>query len=154
MAKKTKVESKKPDAFVTAYQNCVAWIKSNTRTSIIIGVVIVCLGLAVWGLSAYQANKNQEAQYALSQGIKNFDEYTVTGKGDGLSKAEEDFKGLTKKGPARIRDVAELYLARIAIMKGKPDEARALYAEVLKHPSNDVVKKLSENGLGDLQKKP
>ncbi len=153
IAKKIKVETSKPDAVNTAFQYCVTWIRNNARTSITIGIVIVCLGLAGWGLAAFQASKDEKAQYALSQGIRNFEEYSMTGKGDGLSKAEENFTHLTKVGSSGIKDVAKLYLARIAIMKGKTDEAKTLYAEVAKNPSNDVVKKLSENALRNIQGK-
>jgi predicted negative regulator of RcsB-dependent stress response len=153
MTKKTKVQTKKPDVLLSAFQYCLTWVKNNGRTSIIIGVVIICLALAGWGLAAYQASKDEKAQYMLSQGIKNFEEYVVTMKGDGLSKAEKTFSSLTKEGPPGVRDVARLYLARIAMMKGDKEDAKALYAEIVKKPSNDVVKKLSEGALMDMQKK-
>jgi hypothetical protein len=151
MAKKTRVETKKPDALLSGFQYCITWVRRNARTSILIGVVIVCLGLAGWGLAAYQAIKDEKAQYTLSQGITSFEEYAATMKGDGLSKAEKSFKSLAKGSPAGIRDVAKLYLARIATMKGNKEEARALYAEVAKKPSSDVVRKLSESALKDMQ---
>ena len=153
MAKKTSVELKKPDVMLLAYQNFINWVKKNRQASIVIGIVIVCLGLAVWGLFAFQAGKNQRAQYTLSQGMKSFEEYVNTGKGDGLSKAEESFTHLATTGPSGMRDVAKLYLARIALLRGKKDQALALYAEIRKKPSNDVIKMLSDNALGDLQKK-
>jgi hypothetical protein len=152
MAKKIKVETKKPDLLYSSLQYCLDWIRNNAQTSILIGVVILCLVGAGFGLAAYQSSKNEKAQYGLSQAIRNYEE-GVNGKGDGLAKAEEDFKGLTKSAPAGIKDVAKLYLARIALTKGKTDEAKALYSEVSRKPSNDVVKRLSDNALKDLQKK-
>jgi len=38
-------------------------------------------------------------------------------------------------------------------MKGKNDEAKAFYHEIIKNPSNDVVKKLSETALQEMEKK-
>lgn len=152
MAKKT-VEAKKPDVMLTAFHFCVTWLTDNVRTAVIGGIVIVCLVLAGWGLAAHQERKAERANYTLYQGIKSFDEYVLTGKGDGLSKAEESFRRLLKNSPSGVKDVAKLYVARIAMMKGKPDEAKALYAEVARNPANDVVKKLSENALGAMQKK-
>ena len=105
------------------------------------------------GSCAYQARKDEKAQYTLSQGIRSFEEYSATMKGDALSKAEASFKSLVKESPPGIKDVARLYLARIATMKGNKEEVRALYAEVAKKPSNDVVGKLSENALKDMQQK-
>jgi len=145
------MKTKKPDALLSAFQYCITWVRNNARTSIFIGVVIVCLGLAGWGLAAHQMSKDEKAQYTLSQGIRNFEEYAITMKGDGLSKAEKSFKSLAKESPAGIKDVAKLYLARIATMKGNKEDAKALYAEVAKKPYNDVVKKLSESALKDMQ---
>jgi hypothetical protein len=153
MAKKTNLEFKKPDVVLLTYQNFINWVRNNKQASIAIGVIIVCVGLAIWGLSAFQASKNQRAQYALSQGMRSFEEYASTGKGDGLSKAEESFTHLSQTGPSPMRDVAKLYLARIALMKGKKDQALALYGEISKKPSTNVVKMLSDNALGSLQKK-
>jgi predicted negative regulator of RcsB-dependent stress response len=151
MAKRT-AETKKPDAVFTAFHFCVTWLTSNVRTAVIGGVVIICLILAGWGLAAHQARKAERANYTLYQGIKSFDEYVLTGKEDGLPKAEENFRRLIKSSPSGVKDVAKLYVARIATMKGKPDEAKALYTEVAKKPSNDIVKKLAENALGTQKK--
>jgi predicted negative regulator of RcsB-dependent stress response len=152
MAKKTP-ETKKPDMMLTAFHFCVDWLTNNMRTAVIGGVVIVCLVLAGWGLAVHQARKAERANYTLFQGMRSFEEYSLSGKGDGLSKAEASFRSLLKSSPAGVKDVAKLYLARIAVMKGKPEEAKTLYAEVAKKPANDVVKKLSESSLQALPKK-
>lgn len=152
MAKKYP-ETKKPDIMLTAFHSCVNWLTNNVRTAVTYGVVIVCLILAGWGLALYQARKAEKANYTLFQGMKSFREYSMSGKGDGLSKAEASFRSLLKSSPAGVKDVAKLYLARIAVMKGKPEEAKTLYAEVAKKPANDVVKKLSESSLQTMQKK-
>lgn len=153
MAKKTLVETKKQDVLFSGLQQLAFWVRDNARTAIIAGVVIVCLVLGGWGLALYQANRSEKAQYALFQAVRSFEEYSYTGKGDGLTKAEDSFKKLVKDSPGGVKDLSRLYLARIATMKGKNDEARALYAEVSKNPANDVVKTLSDEAAKGLPKK-
>ena len=107
----------------------------------------VLVVLAVWGYAAYRTGEDEKAQYALLQGMNSFRDYTVNPKSDGLSKAEASFKKVTGESSGGLRDIAKLYLAKIAAIKGMKEQARSLYAEIDKKPSNDVVKKLSEIGL-------
>jgi hypothetical protein len=150
--RKIKEEIKKPDILLSAFQHFLDWIKANTRTCIVGGIVIIVIGLSTWGYVAYRASEEEKAQYALFQGIRGFQEYSVTNKADALSGAESSFKRVAKEGSRGIRNIAKLYLARIAALKGNKQEAKALYGEVARRSSNDVTKKLSETALQDLEK--
>jgi hypothetical protein len=150
---KIKEEIKKPDPLLSIFQYATDWVRANTRTCIIAAIAVVVVGLAAWGYGAYKASENEKAQYTLSQGIRSFQEYALTGKGDALSSAETSFKGVAKEGPGDARSIARLYLARIAAMKGNKEEARKLYSEIAKKSSNDTVRKLSESALQGLEKK-
>lgn len=137
----------------TSLQRTTAWVKGHTRTCIIAAAVALVMIVSGWGYAAYRAGKDEKAQYRLSEGIRSFQEYTANPGGDGLSKAEASFKSVAAEGSGGLRDVARLYLARIAAARGAKDEARSLYSQLLKNPSNDVVKKLAETGLREMEKK-
>ncbi|OPY67537.1 MAG: hypothetical protein A4E57_02267 [Syntrophorhabdaceae bacterium PtaU1.Bin034] len=151
--KKIKEEIKKPDVLLTAFDRVTFWLKANMRTCIIIATIVVLAGLAGWGYAVYRANKDDKVQYLLSEGIRSFQEYSMAGKTESLAKAETTLKDVVRDGSSGIRDVAKLYLARIAVIKGAKEEARGLYNQILKNPSNDVVKRLSETGLQEIEKK-
>ena len=109
--------------------------------------------LAVWGYAAYRTGENEKAQYALFEGMNSFRAYTVDPKSDGLSKAEGSFEKVAGESSGGLRDIARLYLAKIAAIKGMKEQAGRLYAEINKKPANDVIKKLSEIGLQESGKK-
>jgi len=134
-------------------QRTTAWIKEHTRTCIIAAAVVLLMIVSGWGYAAYRAGKDEKAQYRLSEGIRSFQEYTVNQGGDSLSRAEASFKSVAAESSGGIGDVARLYLARIAAARGAKDEARRLYRQLVKNPSNDVVKKLAEIGMRELEKK-
>jgi len=148
-----KQEIRKPDIFQTTFQGVLEWTKGHRTTCIGGAVALVLVVLAVWGYAGYRTGENQKAQYALAQGMNFFRDYTVNPKGDGLSKAEGSFKQVAGESSGGLRDIARLYLAKIAAIKGMKEQARSLYAEINKKPANDVVKKLSEIGLQESGKK-
>ena len=131
----------------SAFQHAAEWMRGHRTTCIAAAVAVVLVVLAVWGYAAYRTGEDEKAQYALFQGMNSFRDYTVNPKGDGLSKAEASFKKVAEENSGGLRDVAKLYLAKIAAIKGSKEQARSLYAEIDKKPSNDVVKKLAETGL-------
>ena len=151
--KKMKQEIRKPDIFQTTFRRALEWMKGH-RTACIGGAVAALLVLlAAWGYAAYRTGENEKAQYALFQGLNSFRDYAANPKGDGLSKAEGSFKKVAGESSGGLRDIARLYLARIAAIKGMKEQAWSLYAEINKKPANDVIKKLSEIGLQQSGKK-
>ncbi len=145
--KKMKQEIRKPDIFQTTFQRSLEWTKGHRAVCIGGAVAIVLVVLAVWGYAAFRTGQDEKAQYTLLQGMNSFRDYTANPKSDSLAKAEASFKKVADKNSGGLRDIARLYLARIAAMKGRKEPAKALYAEINKKPSNDVTKKLSEIGL-------
>jgi predicted negative regulator of RcsB-dependent stress response len=150
--RKIKEELKKTDFLLATFEKWKAWARENTRTCIIGGAVIVLVCLSGWAFLAYRSNKNQQAQYLLSVGIASFQEYSLANKADALPKAEADFRKVARESSDGLRDAAELYLAQIAAIKGKKDEARTLYNRIVRNASNSVTKQLAERGLQNLEK--
>ena len=151
--KKMKQEIRKPDLLQTTFQGTLEWTKGHRAVCIGGAVAVLVLMLAVWGYASYRAGENEKAQYALLQGLNSFREYAVNPKSDGLSKAEGSFKTVAAESSGGLRDIARLYLAKIAAIKGMKEQALNLYTEINKKPANDVIKKLSEIGLQESGKK-
>jgi hypothetical protein len=148
--KTKKEEEKKTDAFQSAFRRTADWAKRH-RTACIAGVVAaVVVAIALSGYAAYRTGRDERAQYALTRGINSLQEYSADPKGDGLSKAEGSFRDVAQESSGGLRDVARLYLAKIAAMKGMKEPARRLYTEIDNKPSNDVVRSLAEIGLREL----
>ena len=153
MAKKIKAEVKSDNIVFVGFQYCVAWVKANRGLAIVGAAVVICLVLAGWGYAAFESSKDERAQYDLSQGIRSFEQYTFTKNDEALGKAEAEFAHVAKIGSGSVRDVAKLYLARIALARGDKEKARSLYGEIARKSSSDVVRELAQNALQDLQKK-
>jgi hypothetical protein len=145
--RKIREELKKEDFFLSAFEKWKRWIRENLRACIIGAAVVVLLGLSGWAYAAYQASKDERSQYVLATGIASFQEYAMANKTDALPKAEASFREVAKNGSDGLRDAAQLYLARIAVIKGNREEAKSLYSRIARKPANDVVKKLAETGL-------
>ena len=153
MAKRTKEEVKSDNIVFVGFQYFVTWVKANRGLAITAAAIIVCIVLAGWGFAAFESNKDERAQYALSQGIRSFQQYTLSRNEEALGNAETEFGRVAKIGSGSVRDVARLYLARIALAKGNKEQAKSLYGEIEKKSSSDVVRKLAQDALQDLQKK-
>ncbi len=151
--KKVKEEIRKPDIVMVAFERASNWIKANTRTCIIVCAVAILIGLSGWGYGMYQSSKDEKAQYRLAEGISNFQQYTMAKQDDALRKSEDAFKGVLKESNRGPGEIARLYLGKIAVLKGRNEEAKAFYGEVTRNASNDVVKKLAETALQELDKK-
>ncbi len=153
MAKRIKEELKSDNIVFVGFQYCVAWVKANRGLAIAAAAIVICIVLAGWGFAAFESSKDERAQYALSEGIRSFQQYTLTRNEEALGKAETEFGRVAKIGSGSVRDVARLYLARIALAKGNKEGAKSLYDEIARKSSSDVVRKLAQNALQDLQKK-
>jgi hypothetical protein len=106
---------------------------------------------AGWGYAAYRASQDEKAQYTLGQGMAEYERALADPKAHDFSKAEASFTKVRETGSAGLRDIAKLYLARIALQKGMPREAAKIYAEVVKKPANEGVRRLSLLGLKALE---
>jgi hypothetical protein len=152
--RKIREELKKEDFFLSTFERWKIWIRENKRTCIVGAAVVILLGLSGWAFASYQTSRNEKAQYLLATGITSFQEYTMANKPEALPKAEAAFREVAKSSSGGLKDAAQLYLARIAAGKGNQAEAKALYSSILRKASSDIVKKLAETGLQNVDKKP
>ncbi len=150
--RKIREDLKKQDLLLSTFEKWKIWVKENTRTSIIIVAVVLLVGLSGWAFASYRINRNERNQRLLSAGIASFQEYTISGKAEALPKAEADFKRVAQNSSDGLRDAAELYLARIAAIKGNGEEAKKIYNRIARKPSNDITKKLAQTGLQNVEK--
>jgi hypothetical protein len=147
-----KEELKKEDLFFSTFDQCRDWVIQNTKTAIIAVVAVVALALLGWAYTSYMSSRNDRVQSTLSAAIRDYQEYAVSKKADALPKAEASFKKTEKEGSGAVRDVARIYLARIALIQGKKDVAKSLYDQVARNAADQVTKRLAETGLQEIAK--
>ncbi len=152
--KSVRDEIKRPDPIQTFFRETIEWIRQNKTRCIAIAIIVVVAGGAGWSFGYYRNSRNEKAQYFLAAGINAYQAYTADPKGDALAQSEGSFTQAAKVGPSGVRDVARLYLAKIALIKGSKEQARRLYSEVSRSASSDVVKQLANSALQDLDRKP
>jgi len=154
MAKKqTKELIKKPDFLLKFIENAYLFIKENLRSFIIGTVIFLAAVIAVYGYTFYAEKQEEKAQATLFQGIRSFEEFSQTGKQESLANAENIFQSLIKERKGKAYHIAKLYLATIYTGKGKTDEAKALYQEVIKDSSGTILQTLAEQALQGSAKK-
>jgi hypothetical protein len=152
MVRKTiKSDTKGPDAVTKAFQFSLAYVRNNTRMCIAIGIGVVCAILVVLGYVYYEDKRNERVQYTLGQAIAAFESYTMSGKEDFLRLAEGNFQSVAKERFKRTGSVAQLYLGRIALLKGNKDEAVKLFTEVLKASPGPLLTSLAQQALDSLK---
>ena len=147
MARRTLKDDTKPDVIQTSFRTWIMWVKSNPSIAATMAVVIILIGVSIWGYVTYQSNENDKIQYTLSQAMNGFENFMNTGKPDMLAKTEAAFRTVAKKNAGGPSDIAELYLGAIAATKGNKQEAQTIYKGIVKNPSNSTVKKLAETAL-------
>lgn len=147
MARNQLKEDRKPDILLVTIERVATLVRKNPKPFIMGLVVVVVVGLAIGAFSFYRSQQNEKAQFQLSQAMETLGEYMATQKEDALSRAETQFRDLTKGKPRGVSDIASLYLARITYLKGKSEEAKTMHAELASRASSPVVKQLAEQAL-------
>lgn len=147
MARNQLKEDRKPDILLVTIERVATLVRKNPKPFIMGLVVVVVVGLAIGAFSFYRSQQNEKAQFQLSQAMETLGEYMATQKEDALSRAETQFRDLTKGKPRGVSDIASLYLTRITYLKGKSEEAKTMYAELASRASSPVVKQLAEQAL-------
>jgi predicted negative regulator of RcsB-dependent stress response len=140
-------EDRKPDILLVTIERVTTLVRKNPKPFIMGLVVVLVVALAIAAFTYYRSQQNERAQFQLSQAMETLGEYMATQKEDALSRAETQFRDLTKGRPRVVSDIATLYLARITYLKGKPEEAKAMYTELASRASSPVVKQLAEQAL-------
>jgi tetratricopeptide (TPR) repeat protein len=150
--KKIKEEIKKPDILIKTIESTVKFIRANLKLCII-GVAIFCIvSLSVYGYRLHEQKKNERAQLILFQGIRSLEEYSLNGREDDLKKAEDIFQKIVNEKQGKTYKIAKLYLGKIYYIKGKNEEAKKIYREILNDSSEIVFKTLSEKALQHIDK--
>lgn len=153
MKKKDKEIIQKPDMLLTLFTSIMQFIRTNLKLCII-GLVVLLVAIAAG--YAYMLHVNSEydkIQYKLTQGIQSFNEYNTSGKQEDVEKAESTFNEVVQKNKRQSYYIAKLYLAKINYMRGKNEDAKKIYQEIIKGTSNSMLKTLSEKAIQHIDKK-
>jgi predicted negative regulator of RcsB-dependent stress response len=153
MKKKDKEIIQKPDMLLTLFTSTMQFIRTNLKLCII-GLVVLLVAIAAG--YAYMLHVNSEydkIQYKLTQGIQSFNEYNTSGKQEDIDKAESTFNEVVQKNKRQSYYIAKLYLAKINYMRGKNEDAKKIYQEIIKGTSSSMLKTLSEKAIQHIDKK-
>jgi rubrerythrin len=104
---------------------------------------------------AYMLHLNSQydkIQYKLTQGIQSFNEYSTSGKQEDIEKAESIFNEIVQNKKRQSYYIAKLYLAKINYMRGKNEDSKKIYQEIIKGTSNPTLKTLSEKAIQHIDK--
>ena len=147
MARKKKEELKKTDFITKSLENISSYVRDNTRTCIIGASSVVLVALAISAYVVYEARRNDNIQYILSQALNTFKDYSTTESDETLAKAKDLFGRVAKENMKETGRIAELYLAKIASLQGKNGDAEKTYQRIAKESSNSLIKSLAEAPL-------
>lgn len=136
-----------------AVEQTYGYVRNNLKLFLIGVAVFLAAVASVYGYTVYARNQEEKAQQTLFQGIRSFEEFNRNGNQDSLTRAENIFQTLIKERRGKAHHTAKLYLATIHAKKGKTEEARALYGEVMKDAPGTLLKTLAEEALKGLERK-
>jgi predicted negative regulator of RcsB-dependent stress response len=153
MKKKDKEIIQKPDMLLTLFASTMQFIRNNSKQCIV-GLVIFLIALAAgYAYTLHVKSQYDKIQYKLTQGIQFFNEYNSNGKQENIDKAETIFNEISQKKMKQSHYVAKLYLAKIDYIRGKNEDAKKIYQEIIKGTSDSVLKALSEKAIKHIDKK-
>ena len=153
MKKKDKEIIHKPDMLQTLFASAIQFIRKNTKWCIV-GLVVFLVAIAAGYTYVLHLNSQYDKiQYRLAQGIQSFDEYNANGKQEDIEKAESIFNEIAQKKMKQSYYIAKLYLAKINYMRGKNEDAKKIYQEIIRGTSNTMLKTLSEKAIQHIDKK-
>jgi predicted negative regulator of RcsB-dependent stress response len=153
MKKKDKEIIQKPDMLFTLFTSTMQFIRNNSKQCII-GLVVFFIALAAgYAYTLHVKSQYDKIQYKLAQGIQSFNEYNTNGKQENIEKAESIFNEIALKKMKQSHYIAKLYLAKINYMRGKNEDAKKIYQEIIKGTSDSMLKALSEKAIEHIDKK-
>lgn len=151
--KKEKEFIRKPDTFLALFTKTTQFIQQHFKQCIT-AVVIFLLAIAAGYIYVLHSRSQYDTiQYRLSQGIQSFAAYNTEEKQEDINKAEDIFNEVARKKKGKSYYIAELYLAKIQYIKGKSEDAKKIYQEILKGASDSMLKTLSEKAIRQIDKK-
>ncbi len=146
---------KEPDEFISTTMRAMLWLKRNSRLVGSSALILVVIGIAIWGWGVYQNRREAQAQELFSQAYKIYtraleasEESTSRGL---MNQAAEKFLSTVKEFPGtRAAWMATLYRGRADYNLGRYDEAiKEFRGAVDSVPKGDdgTLKGLSLQGL-------
>lgn len=151
--KKEKEIIHQPDILIKTFGNVSAYVRSNTRQCIYGLIAFVVIIAAIASYLAYAGYQDQKMQYELAKGIESFEAYDRTRVAGDIEKAEGIFQKIAAGASGNTRYIAQMYLAKINISRGKTEEALKLYQEVSRSSSNQVLTRFASTAIKSLEKK-
>jgi predicted negative regulator of RcsB-dependent stress response len=151
--RKVKEEIKKQDIVIRTVTFTIDWIKNNTKACIVGLIIVFVICSSLFGYSFYAKRQDDKVQFMLSQAIQTFGESIASGSVEKMNIAETLFNSILRENHKKISIIAQLYLAKISYMKGKPEEAKKLYQEVQSQSNDPVIKSISERAIQQIDKK-
>jgi hypothetical protein len=153
MKKKDKEIIHKPDMLQTLFTSTIQFVRKNAKWCIV-GLVVFLVAIAAGYVYMLHLNSQYgKIQYKLTQGIQSFDEYNANGKQEDIEKAGTIFNEIAQKKMKQSYYIAKLYLAKINYMRGKNEDAKKMYQEIVKGTSSSMLKTLSEKAIQHIDKK-
>lgn len=155
----------KHDKFVDEIGVLSSKARDNQRLLIGIGAAILATAIIFYGWQFFRANREAEAQALLASAITTFDapvgaatpQTPVTTpqfktESEKIAAAEKQFQSLqTKFGGSDAADVANLYLARIAVGKGDTARARQLLQQFVAQQGDHILASTARYSLYQLR---
>ncbi len=154
MAKrKVKQEIKEPDFVMRSFAAFTGFIRANYKACIIGLVVAIAVAAAAYAYAMHERRKDERAQELLFKGISSIQIYSVTGNEEELKKGEEILRKIVQERQGKIYPVAKLYLARVEIARGRKEEAKKLYSEILNSSPSTTLQILARRALEGMEEK-
>ena len=153
MKKKDKEIIQKPDMLLALFTSTTQFIREHLKQCIVGFIVLLFAIAAGYAYMLHLNSQYDKIQYRLTQGIQSFNEYNTSGKQEDIDKAESTFNEVAQKNKRQSYYIAKLYLAKINYMRGKNEDAKKIYQEIIKGTSNSTLKTLSEKAIQHIDKK-
>jgi predicted negative regulator of RcsB-dependent stress response len=152
MKKKDKEIIHKPDMLLTLFTSTMQFIRNNAKQCIVGLVIFLVAIVAGYAYMLHLNSQYDKIQYKLTQGIQSFNEYSTSGKQEDIEKAESIFNEIVQNKKRQSYYIAKLYLAKINYMRGKNEDSKKIYQEIIKGTSNPTLKTLSEKAIQHIDK--
>lgn len=153
MKKKEKEFIHKPDLLLTWFESTIRFIRENLKLCIIALAILFVAAASGYAYKLHLDSQYDKIQYQLAQGIQSFNEYIGNEKKEDIEKAEAIFTDVAQKKKGESYFIAKLYLAKINYSRGKNEDAKKIYQEIIKDSSSSALRVLSEKAIQHIDKK-
>jgi TolA-binding protein len=154
----------KHDRFVEEVEHAYDSMRKNSQRLVMLVVAVIVVLAAIAGFYAWQRKQERAAQQLLAEGIDVMGRQVVTDPAapadpksfkteqEKLAKAEPIFKQVTDKyGRSAAADIADLYLAQIAVSRGDVAGAQAKFEKFIREHDDHVLAGTAQMSLYQLR---